>query len=188
MANFFKRFKFGDRLVDEQFSQIETYSTEIGAEITALQAYDAAVEIRLDALEAYTSTRFKITTDGGYAVALLNGTGTTSVKGTLLAASTSADDTAILQTNEYDTIGVAYEGGIAAGALMWVVVAGRCQLLVKNSTAITRSTNILAADTDGRCIGVASALTTDQHLKKIGNFTESKSGGTNVLCWGVLHG
>jgi hypothetical protein len=137
------------------------------------------------------SPRAMFTPEGGFAIKITNGTGATSVKGSLVSASTTTDNAVILQANEYDTLGIVYESGVAAGEDMWIVVSGRAQVLVKNATAITRGMIIIAADTDGRAIAVAnpgSGLpTVDVHFKECGHYTESKNAGTDVLAWGIVH-
>lgn len=135
--------------------------------------------------------KIKLTTDGGYAVRLLNKTGAASVKGSLVSVSTGTDNAVELQSNEYDTIGIVYEDGIADGSLVWVVVTGRAQVLMKNTIATTRGGILIAADTDGRAdwiqnpgLGLPAA---DTHFKEIGHCLESKAGGTNVLVYGMIH-
>ena len=56
------------------------------------------------------------TNERGYLVKLVNRTGASSVKGTLVSASTTADREVIKQTNEYDTLGVIQEAGVAEGS------------------------------------------------------------------------
>jgi hypothetical protein len=128
----------------------------------------------------------------GFLVKMINRTGHSSVLGELVSPSKSADKEAILQANEYDTIGVVAEASIAEGSEMWIWVTGSiCQVLFKDSTAATRGNILLAADTDGRAIDVAepgSGLpATDTHFKECGHVLESKSSGTNVLVLASLH-
>lgn len=135
--------------------------------------------------------RCKFTEEGGLAVRMLNGTGTASVKGSLVSVSTTTDRSFILQANEYDTIGVVYESGIADGALTWVVISGVADVLVENSHAMVRGELLLAASTDGRATSVANPGSglpaADVHFKECGHVMESKDAGTNVLCRCVLH-
>ena len=116
----------------------------------------------------------------------INRTGATSVKGTLLSCSTSADNEYILQANEYDTIGVCAESGIAEGSLMWIWNPGsKCQVLFKDTVAATHGNILIAADTDGRAIDISNPggglPGTDTHFKECGHVCESKNAGTNVL-------
>lgn len=137
---------------------------------------------------------FKITKEGGYAIKLLNNTGSSSVKGTLVSASPNIDNSFILQTNEFDTIGVVYEDGIANESSCWVVISGIAQVLLKNSTSATRGYWAIAADTDGRANITQPTPQPNNtlsehtiHFKEIGHCIESKNAGTDVLAKCVLH-
>ena len=108
------------------------------------------------------------------------------VKGSLLAVSSSADRKYIKQASEYDTCAIAYEASDADGYIWAWTTGAVCQMLVKDSTAITRGYVAISADTDGRMdnidlstIGGNPAITT--HFKEVGHVLESKSAGTNVL-------
>lgn len=132
------------------------------------------------------------TNERGFMVQLTNGTGSASVKGNLVSCSTTANDTFILQGNEYDTIGVVAEAGIANGELTWVWVNGSiCEVLYKDNTTATHGNILIAADTDGRAIDIANPggglPGTDTHFKECGHVLESASAGTNVLVLASLH-
>ena len=132
------------------------------------------------------------TNERGFLIKMINRTGHSSVKGELVACSTSADREAILQSSEYDTIGVVQEASVAEGSEMWCWLNGSvCQVLYKNSVAATRGNILLAADTDGRAIDVANPggglPGTDTHFKECGHVMETKSSGTNVLALAILH-
>jgi hypothetical protein len=136
-------------------------------------------------------SRIKLTPEGGYAIRMTNRTGAPSVKGSIVSVSESVDDSVNLQNNEYDAVGVVYESGIAVGSLMWVVVAGRVQVLMKNTVATTRGGVLISANTDGRADWIANPGTglpaVDVHFKEIGHCLESKAGGTDVLVYGIIH-
>jgi hypothetical protein len=127
----------------------------------------------------------------GLQIKMLNKTGGSSVKGTLVSASTATDNGFILQANEYDTIGVVDEAGVADGSEAWIWVQGRVQVLFKNTVAATRGNILLAADTDGRAIDAANPggglPGTDTHFKECGHVNESKIAGTNVLVLATIH-
>jgi len=132
------------------------------------------------------------TNERGFLVKMINRTGRSSVKGELVSLSTSTDREVILQANEYDTIGVVQEAGIAEGSEMWVWMNGSvCQVLFKDTVASTRGNILLAADTDGRAIDIANPggglPGTDTHFKECGHIMETKTGGTNVLVLAILH-
>lgn len=134
----------------------------------------------------------KFTPEGGLAVRYLNGTGGASVKGTLVAASTSANLTAIKQTNEYDTFGVVYEDGVPSGAEMWVVIAGKAQVLLEDGTAATRGNLAVASDVDGRADCTVAAPgsgipAVDTHFKEIGHCLETENAGANTPACATTH-
>lgn len=132
------------------------------------------------------------TNERGLLVKMINRTGGTSVKGTLVSASTSADREVIHQANEYDTVGVVQEAGVAEGSEMWVWMVGSvCQVLYKDGVAATHGNILIAADTDGRAIDLANPggglPGTDTHFKECGHVLQSVGAGTNVLALVVLH-
>lgn len=132
----------------------------------------------------------KFTPEGGLAIRVVNGTGSESVKGTVVSASPTADNSFVLQSNEFDTIGIVYESGIADGSLCWIVVAGIAEVLLKDTTASTRGQVALAADTDGRMVAInvpSSNPVVAEHFKEIGHVMESKIAGTDVLVKCMIH-
>ena len=132
------------------------------------------------------------TNERGFLVKMINRTGGASVKGTLVAASTSADREAIKQANEYDTVGVVQEAGVAEGSEMWIWMTGSvCQVLFKDSVAATHGNILIAADTDGRAIDVTNPGSglpaVETHFKECGHVMESAGAGTDVLALAMLH-
>jgi len=132
------------------------------------------------------------TNERGYLIKMVNRTGGNSVKGALVACSTSADREVVKQANEFDTIGVVQEAGIAEGSEMWVWMVGSvCQVLMKDTVAAVHGDILIAADTDGRANDVSNPggglPGTDTHFKECGHFIESKTGGTDVLALAMLH-
>jgi hypothetical protein len=132
------------------------------------------------------------TNERGFLVKMLNRTGHTSVKGELVACSTATDREVILNANEYDTVGVVQEAGVAEASAMWVWMTGSvCQVLYKDSTAATRGNILIADAVDGRASDLANPggglPGTDTHFKECGHVMETKSAGTNVLVLAILH-
>jgi hypothetical protein len=131
------------------------------------------------------------TNERGFLIKMINRTGAASVKGTLVAASTTADREIIKQASEYDVFGVIEEAGVAEGSECWVWMTGSiCQVLFKDTVAPVRASVALAADTDGRADVAATPPpppSVDSHFKEIGHVLESKSAGTNVLALCILH-
>jgi hypothetical protein len=187
--------------------------TKIKGNDDKLLANDVAVEARLVTAESnittltaqkaplanptftgtVTTPKVVLTPEGGIAISLLNKTGVTSVKGSVVSCASSTDNAFILQANEFDAIGVVYQSGIADGSACLVVVSGIAEVLLKNTTASTRGYWVKSADTDGRA-DATTALPTggsfagvDDHFKEIGHCLETKVGGTDVLAKIVLH-
>ena len=149
---------------------------------------------KLSAITDFATDNFKIVVTGsglyGIAIRMLNATGGASVKGTVVSVSGGTPGSVAAQTNEFDSIGVVAEAGIAAGQRMWVTIQGVAEVLWKNSTSSTAGYVAIAADTDGRAINVAvptSNPVVAEHFKEIGHVMETQAGGTNVLVNVMLH-
>jgi hypothetical protein len=132
------------------------------------------------------------TNERGLLVKIENRTGQTSVKGKLISASTSGDNAAILQANEYDTFGVIQEAGITEGNEMFVWVNGSiCQVMFKDGVKATRGEICIAADTDGRAdriINPGGGLPgVDTHFKECGHILQTVEAGTDILALVTIH-
>lgn len=126
----------------------------------------------------------------GLAIRAINGTGTSTVKGTVVSASTSADNRFIAQSNEFDSIGVVYEAGIADGQPCWIIIQGVADVLWKNTETSTRGHVAIAADTDGRALNIAvpsASPAAAEHFKEIGHVLETKNASTDMLVKCILH-
>lgn len=156
-----------------------------------LLANDSAIDTRTTNLEAVvvTSTpKVKFTAEGGLAVKLTNKTGSASVKGTVVRASTSTDNAFGLSGVSGDeAIGVVYESSIADASECWVVVSGIAEVLLKDGTACTHGDWAGVSDTSGRAYAATEPASSTGHDVEIGHFIESKGSGTNVLAKLVLH-
>jgi hypothetical protein len=141
--------------------------------------------------KAYSETyKGNITPEGGFFIMLTNGTGADSVKGTLVACSTTADNQFVLEATRYDTFGVVYDNGVPNGKECRVVLSGRAQVLFKNSQSATRGYVVLASDTAGRAYNInvpSSNPGQNEHFMECGHVLESKDAGTNVLVYCILH-
>lgn len=131
------------------------------------------------------------TGERGFLTRMVNGTGGNSVKGTIVCPDSAADNKFKLQADEFDSIGVVAEAGIAGDALTWVWMNGSiCQVLFKDGESATREYVLLAADMDGRGLNIAVPSANPvvaEHFKECGHVMESKSSGTNVLVLCCLH-
>jgi len=132
-----------------------------------------------------------VTGETGYLQRLKNTTGAVSVKGTLVTQSTTADDSLVLEVNEFDTFGIVAESGVADNEFVWVWKNGsRALVLFKDANSSTRGYVAIASDTAGRAVNVAVPSSTPaaaEHFKEIGHVLESKSDGTDVLVLVELH-
>jgi hypothetical protein len=122
----------------------------------------------------------------------VNRTGAASVLGTLVSLSTTADNEYIRQANEFDTVGVLAESGIAEGAEVWIWKPGsRCQVLFKDGVTPTRGNILIAADTDGRGNSIANPGSglpaVETHFKECGHVCQSVASGTDVLALCEIH-
>ena len=135
--------------------------------------------------------RFKITPEGSYAIRLTNDTGAVSVKGSIVTASRTVDNAVVLQNNEFDAFGVILEDGIPNGGDVWVVIAGRAQVLLADTTACTRGQLFICSPVDGRALVIANPgdglPAVETHFKELGHCTESVVAGVNKLAWAVVH-
>jgi hypothetical protein len=132
------------------------------------------------------------TGERGFLVKVVNRTGETSVKGKLVAASTTADNEVILQANEFDAFGVIQEAGISQGSEMWIWVNGSiCQVMFEDGIAPVRGNVAICSDVDGRADQFDNPGTglpgVEIHFKEVGHVMESKSSGTNVLALVMTH-
>lgn len=130
------------------------------------------------------------TTEGGIYETFVNKTGDTSVKGTIVAASTTTDN-AVYTAPASSTvpIGIIYESGIADGSPVKVVVYGKAQVLLVDSTG-TSSNGFWCgvSSTPGRMYQASTAPTdVSEHSCEIGHSLESKASGTNVLALIQVH-
>ena len=78
---------------------------------------------------------FMVTPEKGFAIKMINDTGSPSVKGSVLSASSAIADAFELQTVEYDCVSVVYEDGVADGQEMWVVISGVAEVLLEDGVA-----------------------------------------------------
>lgn len=133
-----------------------------------------------------------VTGERGFLCKMLNETGAASVKGNLVSISQSDSKGFILQANEYDTLGVVAEAGVADGSEAWIWMGGSiCQALYEDSFGSTLGNILIASGTNGRAEDVAdpgSGLPAAAiHFKECGHVMETVAGGTDVLVLACLH-
>lgn len=141
-------------------------------------AYSHSQTTHLDA------TKVKMTELGGFAVLMINKTGATSVKGTVVAVSATTDNgCAIADTSADDVLGVIYNSGIADGSPVWVVVGGIAEVLIENATAANLRAYVSMSTTVAGRVNAAgiAASTLD-----IGSCIKAVVAGTDVLATVML--
>jgi hypothetical protein len=150
-----------------------------------LKIWDGSVWVPLGAGGGF------VTAEGGFAVLLLNKTGSVSVKGTLVEPSPGTDGAfTTTGANAFDAMGAVYVSGIADGSLCPVVVGGIAEVLLEDGTASTRNYWARTSTSVGGRADITNAgppglvLT---HFAEIGHCIESKASGTDVLAKIVMH-
>lgn len=139
------------------------------------------------------SSKFKITSIGGYAIKLTNKTGGNTVQGQTVKADTATDDGVILTAaDDNECFGVFLDAGIADDAEAWVVIAGIADVAMGDDEAATRGNWV---ETNSAEAGYADATSgspaaAPQHFNEIGHCIESvaaSGGGTHILARCILH-
>lgn len=138
---------------------------------------DPTIALDVDAKGGTTSI-------GGVVVKLTNDTGSNSVAGQLVIASTGTDEafeTAI--PNDARVIGVVYNAGVADGSEVWVVVAGHADILVDAGGCLHGerfTTGITAGSAD-----VNNSPSNTVHFREIGHCLQTRVGAG--LARGIVH-
>ncbi len=129
------------------------------------------------------------TSEGGYYETFVNNTGAESIKGTIVVASSTANNgVSIAPAGSVMPIGVIYEDGVDNNAEVKVVVYGKAQVLLKNGEAATAGYWCgVSVDTAGRMYQVSTSPSTSEHNREIGHSLQSAVSGTNVLSLVQLH-
>jgi hypothetical protein len=132
-----------------------------------------------------------MTPEGGMTDTIVNQTGAPSVKGTIVSLTSGGFH---VLTNQYDSIGVVYESGVAHGQPCRVVTAGFAETLFADGVAPVAGywAFCAAAPNLGRASNLAAPPgggipELDAHFTELGHTKESKSAGTGVLAFIFLH-
>lgn len=176
---------------------LEGQMTGALADIVTLEGQVSALEGCSPAFvaDAGPAQLIGLTAEGGYAVRLLNKTGSASVKGTLVEAASGTDKAFVLaDASEVMTIGVVYEDGIADGSLCWVVTQGRCQVKLQDNAAGTRYYWVRTSTSQaGRAVMLSAPPgggipELDAHMAEIGHSIESvNASASGALCYCMVH-
>lgn len=77
----------------------------------------------------------KLTEDGGIAQQFINGTGSDTIKGTVVQLSSTQDKTIEIANNSYVVQGIILDSGIPDGGTCWVVTGQRAKVLLEDGTS-----------------------------------------------------
>lgn len=150
-------------------------------------------------LLVFPGGKLALTKAGGLAVKLVNKTGAASVRGTIVDATSTLDDAfKVTDADELQPIGAVYEVDVADGSWCWIVVAGRCQVLLEGGTASTHGNWVYTSDVAGYADATLAAPPgggipeLETHMQEIGHCLESLPalGGEAMipqLCWIMMH-
>lgn len=122
---------------------------------------------------------------GGHAVKLMNKTGSPSVRGEILDAST-IDDNAVVLTGVSDTspVGTFLEDGVPDEEWAWVVVSGIAPFKA-DGVGFSKGDWLYASATAGRAGGGAHTPNPATHFQEIGHAIQDAA--ANAVGLGVMH-
>lgn len=136
----------------------------------------------------FSSSQSGITSEGGFYQTFINNTGLSSVKGTIvIASSLITNGVSIAPSSSQMPIGVIYEDNIAIGQPVKVVTYGRAQVLLKNLEIATLGSWCGVSDVPGRMYQQLLSPSTSEHSREIGHSLQASLGGSNVLSFVQLH-
>ena len=128
------------------------------------------------------------TPEGGLYVTYTNNTGTASVKGTVVVASTTINRAvSIAPANSDMPIGVIYDNGVANGQPVKVIVCGNAETLLKNGQAASRGFWCGVADVAGRMHQQSSPPSTTEHSREVGHCLQTVAAGVDKLALIGVH-
>ncbi|QHI72314.1 hypothetical protein [Aminipila terrae] len=130
------------------------------------------------------------TPEGGIYETFVNKTGALSIKGTIVIAGASVDNSvSIAPVDSQMPIGVIYENGIADGSPVKVVVYGKAEVLLEdNATATSGFWCGVSTTQAGRMIQLNNVPNTPQFNTEIGHSLQTIStGSTDLLALVQLH-
>ena len=176
----------GNEYIDSTVDGADSYMV-YGA--TTAHRFNATVEV---------AAKIKLTSMGGYAIKLTNTTGAVTVAGQVVRADTTTNDAVILTgADEFESMGIFLDSGVADDAEAWVVVFGIADVAMEDNTTATRGNWVRTSITEA---GYADATIAtppgagipeiDQHLHEIGHCIETVTAtgeGTHILARCVIH-
>jgi len=136
----------------------------------------------IETVGVYSQSKIKLTPLGGYAIKLTNKTGSNSVAGELVNAS-SATENAVEQTaiNDEIPIGAFLDSGVSDGSEAWIVVSGIAQVLLDDTIAASVGDWMKVSSNDaGRAESSGSEAPEINHFREIGHCLENGNAGELV--------
>lgn len=132
--------------------------------------------VAADTVSPLAGSNFMITPEGGFAVKLTNKTGSASVKGSLLKASGTYDNSvALCGAGDRNIAAFMYSDGVADGSDVWVVTAGVAQAKMASGSTATRGQHCVISSTEnGRARSMSDPGDSEFFC---GRFLESVSAG-----------
>jgi hypothetical protein len=164
---------------------------ELAADVVTLQGEMISAQSDITDLETdVAALQSRCPETGGLIEWYYNRTGGDTVKGTVVEPSNTHDDAVrVALADALDPIGVIMDDGVAEGQLCRVCVQGKCQVLLKDTTAGTREYWVKVSDVAGRADATNASPpgAVLEHFRELGHCMESVAGGTDVLCWIHCH-
>lgn len=132
-----------------------------------------------------SSSQVKMTSTGGVAISLTNGSGSPLPKGTIVTAGTTDNSFKAASANSEYAIGVLADN-CPSGSQGWVIVSGIAEVLMQDGSASLSGNWAGVSDSEGRAYFAASPLVISEHDREIGHCIQTAASGTNVLVKVVL--
>lgn len=122
-----------------------------------------------------------ITLDGGFGIRVLNKTGEASVKGKIVAPSSSVDDAvSLVAVDSANPIGVIDTPDVPDGSYMYITIAGKAKVLFSNATTRNYFARVMATGDAGVTAGLAISealpvppFSTNKHFQEVGHILEA---------------
>lgn len=128
------------------------------------------------------------TAEGGVYATYINNTGSASVKGTIVVASTALDNAVeIASASSQMPIGVVYETGVANGDPVKVVIYGRAEVLLRDGESASQGYWCGTSIVSGRMYQLSAPPLLTDYYREIGHSLETTASGTDVLSMVTLH-
>ncbi len=143
---------------------------------------NVGIDTILPTVKFSVSEKAGMSTIGGHLVKLTNKTGSPTVAGQLVLASTGTDDAfATCGANSDACIGIVLAAGIADGAEAWIVTGGVADVLI-DSGGCTHGDRMIASATAGSADVWNTGGAVATHFTEIGHCNETRVGAGFARC------